>query len=160
MQPTERPATTTDPISPIARLRRPRAAIIVYRFVEDQPQFLLVSSSANPNRLTLPGGKIGSNESAIQAAIRETVEEAGVLTHALRPIDQYLHPKRGRRLHPTQTFLAPFAGQLSTHEPRTQYWLSPEGLANLKYLGLKIRSPIRKQLAIALDILSDLRRIA
>lgn len=40
---------------------------------------LLVSSSADPNRWIIPGGKVKQNETAEVSAAREAMEEAGVV---------------------------------------------------------------------------------
>lgn len=126
------------------RLGKPRAALIVYRYDEaGQPRLLMITAKHKRGRLTLPGGKIDRNETAARAAIRETREESGVLTHTPRPMGCYLHRKRKGRVHPTDTFLAGYAGQLSEREPRELVWLSP---ADVESEHLDIKKPIRKQL--------------
>ena len=138
------------------RLGRARAALIVYRIVQGQPRFLLVSSARNPDKLTLPGGKIDRDESPARAAMRETAEEAGVVTNRPRDLGDYLHRKRARRYHPTQTFIAEFAGSLKEREARTRLWLSLEEIADA---GLVLRKPIRKQIKQAARLI-DRRRLA
>lgn len=117
--------------------------MVVYRHAGHTTQFLLISSRANPAKLTLPGGKISKHEAAFQCAIRETIEEAGVLTDQHRPLGEYLHPKANQRIYPTQTFLGRFAGQLDEYEPRSLHWLTLEELAMSRY---QVRRPVRREL--------------
>lgn len=125
------------------RIGRPRAALVVYRLINEQPHVLLIASANNPDKLTLPGGKIGPDESPIQAAMRETAEEAGVLTDRPELLGQYLHRKRKRRYHPTDTYLARFVGTLHEYEGRRRVWVHLDELAVLKP---SVRKMIRKQL--------------
>lgn len=138
------------------RLGRERAALVVYRVIRGEPRFLLISSARNPDKLTLPGGKIDSDESPATAAMRETTEEAGVMTDVPVALGRYLHHKRKRRVYPTQTFLARFAGSTRDREDRTRLWLSLDELADPAY---QVRKPIRKQLKRAARELST-RRVA
>lgn len=138
------------------RLGKPRAALIVYRMVRGEPHFLLVSASKQPNKLTLPGGKIDPDESPTTAAARETREEAGVLTRKPAELGRYLHRKRGRRYYPTQTYLARYARSLKQYEPRTRLWLSLEELQDPKHM---VRKPILKQLKRAAATIKR-RRVA
>ena len=49
--------------------------------VEQQGLFLAVSRKDNPNDFGLPGGKLDIGETFLNAAIRETLEETGLLVH-------------------------------------------------------------------------------
>lgn len=130
------------------RLAKPRAAMIAYRWVNQQPHFLLISSRKNPQKLTLPGGKVARHESPVQAAIRECREESGVLTDAPSELGNYLHRKAGHRLHPTRTYLAPLLGQLSDREQRSVHWLSIDQVLASPFL---IRRSIQSQIGLAAD---------
>lgn len=132
-------STDTRPL----RLGKPRAALIVYRMHRGRPVFLLVSSARRPGKLTLPGGKIDPEETPARAAMRETAEEAGVLTEPPVALGDYLHRKRKRRIHPTQTFLARYAGSLADYEDRARLWLTYDEACDA---GYTLRKPIRKQL--------------
>lgn len=134
------------------RLGKPRASLVVYRVDPDGVRFLLISSRRNPDKLTLPGGKVGATEAAASAAMRETLEEAGVSTHPPVGMGSYLHRKRRGRVHPTDTFLASYAGSKASAEDRQVLWLTREELA-LKHF--RIRKPIRKQLTRAALMLAD-----
>ncbi len=139
------------------RLGRARAALVVYRIIHGQPHFLLVSSTRNPDKLTLPGGKVGPDESPIKTAIRETVEEAGVLTDPPHTLGRYLHHKRKRRVYPTQTFLARYARSAGDRESRNRLWLTYDELDSV---ALTLRKPIRKQIRLAVDLLIERRLVA
>ncbi|MEM6259742.1 MAG: NUDIX hydrolase [Planctomycetota bacterium] len=128
----------------------PRAALLVYRHLLGRPHFLLISTRRNPDRLTLPGGKVDAHETALQSAIRETQEEAGVLTDWQEPLGTYLHQKSGGRVHHTEVFLARYAGYQLDHEPRALHWLT---LNSLYEVGQSIRQPIREQIESALEVL-------
>lgn len=139
------------------RMGKPRAALVVYRLVNGRAHFLLISAANNPDKWTLPGGKVGRNETACQAAIRETVEEAGALIDDLRQLGRYLHRKQGQRYHPTQTYLAKFVGQLREHEDRDRHWIHADELDDGR---VQLRKPIRKQLERAALVLRQNKRAA
>jgi 8-oxo-dGTP pyrophosphatase MutT (NUDIX family) len=138
------------------RLGRARAALVVYRVVDGRPHVLLVGASKSPSRLTLPGGKVDAGETPRQAAMRETAEEAGVLTDPPQALGQYLHRKSTGRYHPTDTYLARFVGTLHEYEGRARHWLDVVALSDP---SLKLRKPIRKQLMSAFASLQR-RRVA
>lgn len=129
----------------------PRAALVVYRQLMDQPHFLLISARRDVNRLTLPGGKVDKGEPALQSAIRETVEEAGVMTDRHQPLGLYEHEKASGKTYPTQTFLARYAGYESGHEQRELHWLT---VAELRDPSLSIRRPVIEQVEQAAEALS------
>ena len=128
----------------------PRAALVVYRHQLGQPQFLLISTRRDPNRLTLPGGKVDSHETPLESAIRETVEECGVLTDRHQPLGQYEHEKNSGKVFPTQTFLARYAGYEAGHEDRELHWLT---VAELWDASRSVRKPVREQIEQAIDAL-------
>lgn len=149
------PATSRDD-TPI-RLGRARAALVVYRIINGQAHFLLVSSARDPDKLTLPGGKVDPGESPVKAAIRETAEEAGILTDPPHSLGRYLHYKRKRRVYPTQTFIARYARTRSDRESRNRLWLTYEELDSV---ALALRKPIRKQIRLAVEQLIARRAVA
>lgn len=61
-----------------ARKRKDRAGCIPVCIVDSQLLVLLVRSRKHPEHFTFPAGKIEPGESSEDAALRETVEEAGV----------------------------------------------------------------------------------
>lgn len=143
------PILTPSPID-TDRFGKPRAVLVVYRHLLGQPHFLLISSRRDLNRLTLPGGKIDPGETPLQTAVRETQEESGVLTDEHRELGSYLHRKQSGRIHPTQTFLARFAGTCADHEMRDQHWLT---LRELTDSSCEIRQAIREQIERAAEFL-------
>ena len=128
----------------------PRAALVVYRQLMGQPYFLLISARRDINRLTLPGGKVDKDEPALQSAIRETVEEAGVMTDRHQPLGLYEHEKTSGKIYPTQTFLARYVGYESGHEKRELYWLT---VAELRDPNWSIREAIIEQVERAAEAL-------
>lgn len=143
------PHNPTQDTGPL-RLGKARAALVVYRLIDGRPHVLLVAASKTPGRLTLPGGKIDPGETPMQAAMRETAEEAGVLTDTPSALGQYLHRKRSRRVHPTDTFLARFVGTLHEYEGRARHWVCLDALADP---ALNLRKPIRAQVDQAFALL-------
>lgn len=51
---------------------------VVYRVVEGQPQYLIVTAKKNPEHWVLPKGHIECGETPEAAAIREVTEETGI----------------------------------------------------------------------------------
>lgn len=131
----------------------PRAAMVVYRHLLGQPHFLLIGTRRQNDRLTLPGGKIDADESALETAIRETIEEAGVMTDRHLELDSYAHQKTSGRVHPTKTFLARYVGYGTGHEARELCWLT---LSELTARSQTIRQPIREQIERAAEVLPTL----
>ncbi|MFI4861788.1 MAG: NUDIX domain-containing protein [Phycisphaerales bacterium JB063] len=112
-----------------SKLGKPRAAAVVWRPKQGQVEFLIVSCSNNPNRFTLPGGKIDAGETGPQAALRETREEAGVVAFAQRCLGSYLHRKRGQRVCPTRVYLARYQADATPDELRNSRWLTARELS-------------------------------
>lgn len=144
-----RPILTDTPTTPQV-FGSPRAALVVYRHLLGRPHFLLISTRRNRDRLTLPGGKVDSHETPLESAIRETVEEAGVLTDRHQPLGAYLHHKSSGRVYHTEVFLARYTGYRHGHEQRALQWLTVGGLDEP---GRSIRRPIREQIESAYDML-------
>lgn len=126
----------------------PRAALVVHRQIMGQPHFLLISTKRDAGRLTLPGGKVDGDESPLQSAIRETIEEAGVLTDQHQPLGKYDHEKLSGKIYATQTFLARHAGYQSSDEKRSLHWLTVAELHAPKRL---IRESIIEQIMQAVE---------
>ena len=87
---------------------RKRAACLCVRS-ESEDEVLLVSSSADRERWIVPGGGLEPNEDASTAALREVMEEAGVIGHLARCLGSFEHAERKHRtlvyvLNVTQEF--------------------------------------------------------
>lgn len=52
-------------------------------------QILLVTSSGNRERWIVPGGGLEPNEDSSEAAVREVMEEAGVIGHLARCLGSF-----------------------------------------------------------------------
>lgn len=144
------PAISMDPSARQQAFDTPRAALVVYRHLLGQPHFLLISTRRDADRLTLPGGKVDAHETPLESAIRETFEEAGVLTDRHQPLCRYKHEKASGKVFPTQTFLARYAGYRPGHERRALHWLT---VSELWDASRSIRKPIREQIERAIDLL-------
>lgn len=136
--------------TPTPAVEANRAALVVYRHLLGQPHFLLVSTRRDAKRLTLPGGKVDKHESPLQSAIRETLEESGVLTDRHQPLGLYEHTKTNGKVYPTQTYIARYAGYQDDHESRSLHWLT---VADLWDESRSIRQPVRAQIKQAADVL-------
>lgn len=80
------------------------AGAVVYRRQGEQIEVLLVHPSGNYNRRapwSIPKGLPDEGESLVQAAVRETREEAGVAIDAdsLRPLGHIDYTKSRKRVH-------------------------------------------------------------
>eukprot|EP00095_Tigriopus_kingsejongensis_P008503 snap_masked-scaffold18_size714446-processed-gene-6.19 protein:Tk08503 transcript:snap_masked-scaffold18_size714446-processed-gene-6.19-mRNA-1 annotation:"diphosphoinositol polyphosphate phosphohydrolase 2" len=75
-----------------------RAACVCVRD-ESECEILLVSSSANPDRWIIPGGKIENNEAPEYSAMREAMEEAGAVGDLGRCLGTFENQERQHRTH-------------------------------------------------------------
>ena len=62
-----------------------QAGSIVVRLDGKEPEVLLVTGKRNPKSWIFPKGHIEKGETAEQAALRETREEAGIVGHPIAP---------------------------------------------------------------------------
>jgi 8-oxo-dGTP pyrophosphatase MutT (NUDIX family) len=82
-----------------AVINRPtHAGGIVYKKDEGRTLYLIVSSLSIKNKWVLPKGHIEKNEKAIDAAVREVLEEGGVLAKPVKKAGIVHYRKKGRRL--------------------------------------------------------------
>lgn len=79
-----------------------RAAVVV----EDR---ILLVKERDDGRWSMPGGWADIGESASEAAVRETSEEAGLTTEAVKLIAFYERERRGHPVHPEFSYKAFFA---------------------------------------------------
>ncbi|HEY8462910.1 MAG TPA: NUDIX domain-containing protein [Bacillota bacterium] len=68
-----------------------RAGGIVYRWANDQPEYLLVTSNSDKRRWIFPAGHIEAGETAEAAALREVKEEAGIEAKIITECGYFQH---------------------------------------------------------------------
>lgn len=112
-----------------------RAGGVVFRRVQGQLQFLLVTSNANKNRWVIPAGHIEAGETAAAAATREVFEEAGVETEIINHLGklQYLWLRNNQRLNiETELYLMSYLKTLTENpEGRLVKFFSFEEIMDL-----------------------------
>ena len=115
------------------RVIRQSGAIVV-RLDRDSPQVLLVSAKRNPRNWIFPKGHIEKGESPEAAAIRETKEEAGVVSKLVAPAGVLEYRFLGVTAR-VEYFLALFTREASSPEDgRKRIWCSiDEALERLSY---------------------------
>jgi 8-oxo-dGTP pyrophosphatase MutT (NUDIX family) len=111
-----------------------QSGAIVVRLDGDEPQVLLVTAKRNPKRWIFPKGHIEKGESAEEAALREALEEAGVVGKPIGPagILEYRFLGVGFRV---EYFLALLKREAGPPEKgRTRVWCSlEEALERLRF---------------------------
>ncbi|XP_059085209.1 diphosphoinositol polyphosphate phosphohydrolase 1-like [Tigriopus californicus] len=75
-----------------------RAACVCVRD-DSESEILLVSSSANPDRWIIPGGKIETQETPEYSGMREAMEEAGAVGELGRCLGVFENRERHNRTH-------------------------------------------------------------
>lgn len=120
--------------------------VTVATVVEDNGRFLLVEEESASGQLVFnqPAGHLERNETLVEAAQRETLEETGwsVEIQGVVGIGLYLAPDNGITYHRTTFF-----GRPLRHDPLRALdtgivravWLTPEEIAGL---AARLRSPL------------------
>ena len=98
----------------------PEAGAVVARNIDGAVRLLLVRSSDGKNWL-FPKGHIEDGETAEQAAVRETREEAGVDGPVIAPLGTGEYTRGGKRLT-VEFFLLEFRGEVDSDEARERRW--------------------------------------
>jgi ADP-ribose pyrophosphatase YjhB (NUDIX family) len=123
-----------------------RAAVIA-------DQRILLVRERDDGGWTMPGGWADVGESAAEAAVRETREEAGVQVRAVKMIALYERERRGHPPHPEFSYKAFFACQLDgPAEPRPGSETTGAGFfdrLDLPTLSLARITPAEIELAFA-----------
>jgi 8-oxo-dGTP pyrophosphatase MutT (NUDIX family) len=77
-----------------------RAGGVIYRILSGRIEYLLVTSNSNRERWIIPAGHIEDGETAVETALREVEEEAGVLVKIVADLGafQYFWYRNHRKI--------------------------------------------------------------
>jgi 8-oxo-dGTP pyrophosphatase MutT (NUDIX family) len=126
-----------DPQAPVANSRIPAVNVIVS---DEQGRILLIRRTDNGN-WAVPGGAIDLGESMVQAAVRETLEETGIVCEVTGLVGIYTDPNH--LIHYTsndevrQEFSIVLTARPAGGEPTTSSessdvrWVEPSDIATL-----------------------------
>ena len=115
-----------------------QAGGIVFRRSGAGTSILLVRAKRDPSVWIFPKGHIDPGESAIETAVRETAEEAGVAGEAVRPIGAPLEFEYLGSRYRVQYFLVRYVGEIAESEGRKKQWFPiDEALAHLRFDGVR-----------------------
>lgn len=119
---------------------RLRAAGVCTRGEGDLREILLVTGGKDEHRWVIPGGGIEKNEDEQTAALREVLEEAGVVARVLQRVGEF---KDDKRRHRTTVFLLVVQEELREWEDgfsgRRREWMRiDEGLLRVKESQMSI----------------------
>ncbi|MEN3609778.1 NUDIX hydrolase [Plantactinospora sp. ZYX-F-223] len=75
-------------------------ALIAAAVIVDDGRVLLVRRRVNEGQLSwqFPAGEVEPEESAEEAAVRETGEETGLTVHSVQRLGERIHPATGRKM--------------------------------------------------------------
>jgi 8-oxo-dGTP pyrophosphatase MutT (NUDIX family) len=99
-----------------------QAGAIVFRRVGAETSILLVRAKRDPSVWIFPKGHIDPGESAVETAVRETAEEAGVAGEAVAPIGAPLEFEYLGTRYRVQYFLVRYVGETAESEGREKQW--------------------------------------
>lgn len=68
-----------------------RAGGIIYQDTTDGRRYLLVTSASRPDIWIVPAGHVEPGENPAETAVRETMEEAGVMAEVIAPLQTMEH---------------------------------------------------------------------
>lgn len=95
---------------------------VVFKLGENGPRYLLVEASGTRDRWVFPKGHIEKDETALEAALREVSEEAGIRVRPLRRLKRVKQKKEGGKIHVTY-WLLEFDGKATPLDKRRLRWL-------------------------------------
>lgn len=110
-----------------------KAGAVVYKVANGNIYYLLVSANSNDDLFVLPQGHVDSGESAEQAALRETEEEAGVKCRIKKHKSFFLNQYKDR-CYKTDIFTAEYIGDTEALEKRQIIWVTCEEAIRLSLL--------------------------
>ncbi|MFN2458268.1 MAG: NUDIX domain-containing protein [Chitinophagaceae bacterium] len=104
---------------------------LVYKIEDTDTLYLLVTAKGSSSEWVLPKGHIETGETPEFAAVREVIEEAGILARPEKIIT-HLHYIKGIEKVFIQYYLMKFVMEVITgSESRTRKWVSKEQAINL-----------------------------
>lgn len=110
-----------------------RAGALVYRIKDGVAYYLLVAVKKDSDLYVLPQGHVEAGESAEQAALRETAEEAGVSCRIKAHKGFFLHQNKNN-CYKTEVFTAEYIGETKPAEDRCVLWVTYEEAMKLNLL--------------------------
>jgi 8-oxo-dGTP pyrophosphatase MutT (NUDIX family) len=116
----------------LSLLRITHAGGIVYKMSDKRPLFLVVSAKGNPSHWVLPKGHIENGESPSDAAIREVMEETGVVASIAGTIG-IINFKTDKESVKAKFYLMKYIreGEIVIDEHREQKWSTVEEAIDL-----------------------------
>jgi 8-oxo-dGTP pyrophosphatase MutT (NUDIX family) len=106
-----------------------QAGAVVFRRAGDGLEILLVRAKKTRNQWIFPKGHIEPGESAEDAAVRETREEAGVIGRAVKPLTPPLEFDSGGERVRVRYYLVKATGETGPSEVRDKKWCAPDAAA-------------------------------
>ena len=100
---------------------------VVFRTTAEGPQVLVLTARHRLDHWVLPKGHIEAGENAVDAAVREVREEAGVGAQVLEALDD-VHVRIGEDEQVIRYFLMRAEGDAEPHEGRCALWLARRGV--------------------------------
>jgi 8-oxo-dGTP diphosphatase len=98
----------------------------------------------------LPGGAIEAGETPEEAAVRETVEETGLVVHAAKVLGERVHPKTGRAMtYVACEVLQGEAKVADADELDAVAWVTLDEIP--KYVPYGLYGPVQEYFEAALD---------
>jgi 8-oxo-dGTP pyrophosphatase MutT (NUDIX family) len=104
----------------------PKAVNLLVSHLVDGSLYLGVSRKDDPSKYGLPGGKVESGETLLQALSREVLEETGLRVE--EPVPVFAAVCRGQVDYLSITYKATVHGYVHTDEPVQVAWVSRQTL--------------------------------
>jgi 8-oxo-dGTP pyrophosphatase MutT (NUDIX family) len=98
---------------------------VVVRRDGPRPRFLLVTARRSPGEWVLPKGHIEAGETAVEAAVREVLEESGVAATAGDTLGDLEYDTPGGRIR-ARFFVMAFQSEGQPAESRERAWVTAD----------------------------------
>ena len=102
--------------------RSTHAGAVVFRLTREGPRYLLVEANGNRGRWVFPKGHLEDGETALDTALREVTEEAGVRARPIRRLRRVRQKQEGNPIS-IAYFLMAYAGRGRPLDKRRTRWL-------------------------------------